>query len=170
MEEDRRMTDLANELALIRQTQARYNLAGDRLRLEELAATFLPDGVLEVGTTTMTLVGRKAIAEGLNKGGMGGEENPRAQTLTLVRHNLTTSLIELTGADTAVGRTYFQVFTDIGPDHFGVYIDRFRKVGAEWFIEHRKVQIDWVAENSLFSTTQDAHKARLAARAAARQG
>ena len=48
----------------IRATLARYNLSGDRGRLDELAACFAPDGVMEIdGEWTAT--GRAAIADKL---------------------------------------------------------------------------------------------------------
>ena len=139
---DEQMTDLANDLAAIRQTQARYNIAGDRMKLSDLAAAFTPDGVLE--TSTSQLVGRAAIA-----GGLGGGGGPGVRKPTFVRHNLTTSLIELTGADTAEGRTYFHVYTDIGPDHMGVYVDRFARLDGAWLIAHRRVLIDSITRTAV---------------------
>lgn len=126
----------------IRHTMARYNIAGDRGQLAALAATFAPDGILEIDQGSAT--GPDAIArllERLTADFKGG--------LTLCRHNLTTSLIDITGPDSADGRTYFNVMTDIGPDHSGVYTDRFRRIGAAWFFAHRRVRIDWAAPNSL---------------------
>jgi hypothetical protein len=156
------MTEDASEIAAIKQTMAAYNIAGDRMKLEALAAAFTPDGVLE--TTTGRFDGRAAIAGGLGRG------DPDAALVagrrpTVVRHNLTTSLIELTAADEARGRTYFMVYTDIGADHIGVYVDRFRKTDGVWLIAHRRVLIDWVSEDSLFPTVLAAHRARLAQRA-----
>ena len=75
-----------------------------------------------------------------------------------MRHNLTTQHLELTGPDTAQGRSYFIVFTDIGPDHMGYYIDRLRKVDGAWYIEHRRVMMDWMAENTLFVSQQASFK------------
>jgi hypothetical protein len=42
------------------------------------------------------------------------------------------------------------VFTDAGPDHCGVYVDAFRKVGERWLIAHRKVWADWMSDFSRF--------------------
>ena len=162
-------SDIAAEIVLIRQLQARYNLAGDRLRLDELALTFLPNGVLETGRAAFE--GREAIVAGLQGASGGGEDTPAsAVPLTFVRHHLTTCHIDLMRSDEAAGRTYFHVHTDIGSDHMGVYVDRFRKVDGAWFFAHRRARTDWVAENSLFPGAYAAHRERLAAKLAAHRG
>ena len=71
----------------IRETIARYNLAGDGGRLDELAACFAPDGVLLAeGYPDFDLHGREAIVERLQRvRSEGGERRGR------VRHHLTTS-------------------------------------------------------------------------------
>jgi len=147
---------MADDLEGIRHTLATYNVNGDRLKLDGLAGAFLPDGVLE--TPTGRLEGRAAIIEGLGGGRDKGKPvaDP-ARRPSFVRHNLTTSHLELTGPDTANGRTYFIVYTDIGADHMGYYVDRFRKVDGEWFIEHRRVMMDWMAENTLFVSNWDSY-------------
>jgi hypothetical protein len=163
------MTNEADELEAIRRTLASYNVAGDRMRLDDLAATFAEDGVLELPTSS--LHGRAAIAAGLG-GGARRDANPPSDANagsrrpTFVRHHLTTSRLELTGPDAAVGRTYLIVFTDVGPDHAGVYVDKLRKLDGAWLFEHRKVMIDWLSEATLFGNLVAAHKARLAARGA----
>jgi hypothetical protein len=154
------MTDEAVELAAIRHTMAAYNIAGDRMRLEDLANTFTEDGVLETPTSRME--GREAILEGL--GGNRGTPGGGGRRPTFVRHNLTTCLLDLTGEHSAEGRSYFIVYTDIGPDHMGGYIDRFRKVENRWMIEDRRVLIYWMSEDTLFTSLLDSHRARIAAR------
>jgi hypothetical protein len=162
------MPTTADELEAIRHTFAAYNTAGDRMKLGDLAATFTEDGVLE--TPTSTLRGRAGIAAGLGGGrrapALPEIAAPAARRPTFVRHHLTTSLLDLTGPDTAEGRTYFIVFTDVGPDHAGFYADKLRKVEGAWLFEHRKVMIDWMSEATMFGNLVEAHKARLAARGA----
>jgi hypothetical protein len=159
------MTNLADEMEAIRHTMAAYNIAGDRLRLDDLADAFADDGVLEIPTGR--LEGRAAIVRGLGGGGEPADpERGSRRRPSFVRHNLTTSLLELTGADMAAGRTYFIVFTDVGPDHMGCYVDKLRKVAGRWLFEHRRVLIDWMSEDSLFEGLLTAYRARLAARAA----
>jgi hypothetical protein len=159
------MSTAADDLEAIRRTLAAYNVAGDRMRLEELAATFAEDGVLELPTSSLR--GRAAIAAGLGGRRSADAPPPSGRRPTFVRHHLTTSLLELTGPDTASGRTYFLVFTDVGPDHAGVYVDRLRRTPDGWRFEHRKVMIDWMSEATLFGNLVESHRARLAARSAA---
>lgn len=146
------------EIVAIGNLLAAYNLAGDRMRIDALADAFLEDGVL--ATPTATYQGRAAILAGLS--GRAAQGDAAARRPTLVRHNLTTSHIVLTASDTAEGRTYFIVFSDVGPDHMGHYVDRLRKTGDGWRFAHRDVRVDWIADNSLFPALQAAHAARKA--------
>ncbi len=157
------MSDDNLEYVAIQRTLAAYNLAGDRMRVTALSETFLPDGVLE--TPTGRMVGREAIVAGLSGGARDGGPPPSTSTRrpNFVRHNLTTSRYELTGPDTAEGKSYFLVYTDIGADHMGFYTDQMRKEDGQWYIEHRKVALDWMAENSLFESQLGVHKERLKA-------
>ena len=155
------MTNRAEELELIRHTMAAYNIAGDRMRLGDLADTFTGDGVLEMPTGTLR--GREAICAGLGRGRSEDAPAPSRRP-TFVRHNLTTSLIDLTGHDTAQGRTYFIVFTDIGPDHMGCYVDKLSKADGRWRFAERRVLIDWMSDETLFGHLLEAHRARLAGR------
>jgi uncharacterized protein (TIGR02246 family) len=128
----------------IRRTLARYNLRGDRGDLAGLAATFTEDGVLEAPGIHVTgrdaIVARLAAAMAANKPG-----------LTLVQHNLTTSLIEITGDGEARCQSYFVVFTNIGPDHSGSYRDRMVRRDGEWLIAHRSARVSWLSPGSLFA-------------------
>jgi hypothetical protein len=150
----------AEELASreeIRHLMSIYNTAGDRMHLDELASVFTEDGILEA--TVFRFQGHREIVEGLGGASPGrstprgtGTDPPARRRPTLVRHNLTTSRIELTGPEAATGRSYFVVFTEIGPDHAGVYVDEFAKVKGSWRIARRQVRIDWVADNAIMGT------------------
>jgi ketosteroid isomerase-like protein len=132
--------DQARDRDAIRQLMAVYNIEGDRGNLPGLASVFAEDGVILFNAEAST--GPAAIVARLS----GGKRNPQ---LSVVRHHLTTALIEIEG-DKARGRTYFTVLTDIGPDHHGVYVDRYKRVDGGWKIAHREVRIDWQAPDSLF--------------------
>src|ERR1700761_4954679 len=112
------MRDDSADRNAIRNLMERYNLASDCSRYEALADTFAEDGTLPFSGHDST--GRQAIVAPLKQGG------PRNAALTLTRHHLTTSLIEVEG-ERATGKTYFQVLTNIGLDHTGVYVDAFVK-------------------------------------------
>jgi hypothetical protein len=141
----------------IRDTLAAYNWAGDAFRLDELADTFCPDGVLEIRGAEL-LRGRAAIIEFLGHGAAGAEDADRraarraeaeaSGVRRIVRHNLTNvRFVELT-PDEAHLASYFTVVTEIGLDHYGRYRDTFVPVGDRWLIQHRFVSTDWRSPDS----------------------
>ena len=140
----------------IRHTLASYNMAGDRLRLEEFLAVFTEDAVLESAGATpgegFRCEGREAIRRWMTDFEKRPQRPPSIEAPRFVRHHLTTCQIEVLGPETASARTYFHVMTQIGPDHAGYYVDRLRKVGDRWLIADRRIRVDWRAENSLFRT------------------
>jgi hypothetical protein len=152
--DQRRMTD--KELRAreaIRHTLASYNIAGDRLRAEDFAACFTLDGILESEFMppgkTFRFEGRAAILEWQRRW-RDADAGGSARRASFVRHHLTTCKIDLTGPDRATVRTYWVVWSDIGPDHAGHYLDSFRQVDGDWLIAHRRVREDWVSPGSLF--------------------
>lgn len=140
----------------IQDTLARYNVAGDRLRVEEYAACFTEDGVIEARHSDPELgfkyEGRDAILQWQERWLERSRAGARVHEASFARHHITTSQIDITGTDTAEGRTYWIAWTDIGPDHAGTYTDKFRKVGDRWLIAHRLVREDWRSPGSLFGT------------------
>jgi ketosteroid isomerase-like protein len=135
----------------IRDTLARYNSAGDRLRHADFIAVFTEDAVFE-SEASFHHVGRPAIQAWID--GWGGTSSASGgRRPTFVRHNVTTSEIEVTGPESARARTYFHVYSDIGADHAGHYTDVFRRCGDRWLICHRRVRIDWRSPQSLFAAS-----------------
>lgn len=138
----------------IRRTLAAYNIFGDRLRADEIAATFTQDGILESKGVPpgqpFRHEGREAIRAWFAGWDRPVDRPAPVRAPRFVRHNLTTCRIDLTGADTARARTYWAVFTDVGPDHCGCYVDTFRKVGEHWLIAHRDVRVDWKSADSFY--------------------
>lgn len=152
----------------IRHTLASYNIFADRLRVDEVVALFTEDGVLELEGAERGQVirheGREAIGRffgGMQGGGSAGRAPPAdpapapapsagPAARMFVRHHLSTSRIEFTGPDTAEGRSYFAVYTPAGPDHCGVYVDKFRRTDAGWLIALRQPRVDWRSPDSLF--------------------
>jgi hypothetical protein len=116
-----------------------YNTAGDSGRREDFSTVFARDAVLEAPGIHFT--GLDAIVSGL----FSSEVKVR-----FVRHHLTTSKLTFLANDTVRGRTYFQVISDNGLDHCGVYSDSFKREDGAWKIAHRKVLIDFVSEDSCF--------------------
>ncbi len=141
----------------IRDTMARYNQAGDRLRLDDFLAVFTEDAVLESEGVperdAFHYEGRAAIAHWITRwSDRARDAQAPTHQASFVRHHLSTCHIDLTSPESARARTYWVAYTDIGPDHCGYYLDRYSKVGEKWLIAHRRVRLDWRSPDSLFST------------------
>ena len=141
----------------IRDTLARYNWSGDAGRLDDLAATFCADGVLEVRGLE-PLRGRSEIAVFL--GNITSNVTVDVDVKPIVRHNLANVLFTALTHDQAHVSSYFTVVTHIGLDHFGRYRDILVPDGDTWLIKHRKVSTDWAAPNSAMARRPPAHGAR----------
>ena len=128
----------------IRERIAAYNHAGDRGRLDALAACFEPDGVL-VMPDGARLEGRGAILEALED---VGRELAQRTERPLMRHHVSSLTIELDGADAARARAYFSVFTEAGLDHWGGYADRLVRSDEGWRFAERRVRLDGAAPTS----------------------
>lgn len=132
----------------IRDTLARYNWAGDAGRTEDLAATFCPDGELEIrGTRTCAAAPRSRVFSAASRpvlaASAGGHIKP------VVRHVVTNVLFTDVTADRAHVSSYFTVLTRIGLDHFGRYRDVLvPDDNGRWLIKHRTVSTDWIAPDS----------------------
>lgn len=135
----------------IRALVTRYNINGDRARFAELAACFTEDGTLTWSRGSGT--GRAAIVAGLSGSGAVRKEGEADRApITLVRHNITTMHIELDEDRMGgAGRIYFFVVSNTGPDHAGVYTDRYTRVYGEWLIADRKVRTEWMAATSVYA-------------------
>ena len=144
-----------------RDTLAQYTHAGDRFRLDEYAAAFCEDGVLEIRGSE-PVRGRAAIiqrvgnATGVQRQRMreapAQPTTPPADSLPkrIVRHNVSNLRFESVRPDEATVASYFTVFTEIGLDHMGRYRDRLVPVDARWLIAHRFVSTDWRAPDTTF--------------------
>jgi hypothetical protein len=139
------MRDDSADRNAIRNLMARYSLASDCGRFEALAEIFAEDGTLCFSGQATT--GRSQIVARLNQRG------PRNAALTFTRHHLTTSLIEVEG-ESATAKTYFQVLTNIGLDHCGLYLDEFVKQDGNWHFARREARVDWQAPQSLYPPLQ----------------
>lgn len=135
---------------LIRETIARYAHAADRGRFTELVELFTEDGVLEIEGRPQ-LRGRQAIAEFLT-----GTKTSLASTLErpFIRHHTSSVTIDVHNPDEASAASYFLAITERGPDHWGRYRDRLRRVGDRWLFCHRRVRPDGHAPNSWRATRQ----------------
>jgi hypothetical protein len=133
----------------IRDLVVRYNANGDTGRFAEVRKLFADDAVmtLEGGTYTgieeiMTIF--TGARETLSSGA-AAVTNPG-----YLRHMTATHQIDVIDRDTAKGRAYFQVLTAVGLDHWGRYIDDYRRVDGVWRFARRRVDVDGRSPNSLF--------------------
>ncbi len=121
----------------IRDLVARYNANGDSGRFDPMLALFAEDAVLEV--LGERIEGREAIRAYFEGVARGGEERPAVR---LMRHHTATLQIDVESPDAARARCYFQVFTEAGLDHWGRYVDAFRRVDGRWLFAQRTVSLD----------------------------
>jgi uncharacterized protein (TIGR02246 family) len=128
----------------IRDLIARYNHAGDRGRLDELARCFAEDGAMDLEGVA-PLAGRAAIHAHLSD--VARRLAARTQRATL-RHHVSSIRILLSDRDHAEAYSYFCVFTEIGLDHWGRYADRLARRGDEWLFALRRVRVDGAAPGS----------------------
>ena len=116
----------------IRDLVAHYNLAGDRGWIDDMVALFTQDATLTIDKVDH--VGRDAI-----RGVFTGATGPHPE---LIRHHVATLKIDVADPDHASARSYFQVLTVNGLDHWGRYTDRFQRDGDRWLFSHRSVRVD----------------------------
>lgn len=136
------MTSAADRQAL-RDLVARLNMHGDHGRFDALAACFTPAGRLRWHTGEG--MGRQGIVAAI----IAGASNP---AVTLVRHHLTTMDFDVAdGGTEAMGRICFLVITNAGPDHAGIYLDRYRRTAEGWRIDDREIRILWQATTSFYA-------------------
>jgi hypothetical protein len=140
----------------IRAVMAKYNVSGDRLKVDDYAACFTEDGIMEAEhpdpESRFRYEGREAIRAWQARWLERAQAGEKVHAASFARHHLSTCHIELTGPDTARARTYWTAWTDIGPDHAGYYLDEFRKEAGAWRIAHRRVREDWRSPGSLFGS------------------
>jgi ketosteroid isomerase-like protein len=124
----------------IRDIVARYNSNGDSGRIDAMMDLFTPDAVLEVDGSEI-LAGRDSIRRFFST---VAETRHNAFELKSLHHHTSTHQIDILDKKTATGRCYFQVLTHQGLDHWGRYIDEYRRIDQQWKIQSRKVFVDGV--------------------------
>ena len=121
----------------IRDLVVRYNASGDAGRFETMLELFTDDAVLVVPDGTHQ--GRENIRVFFESVAIGNGRRPGGR---LIRHFTATHQIDVLDPDAARGRCYYQVLTDAGLDHWGRYVDRYRRTDAGWRFQERRVSID----------------------------
>ena len=116
----------------IRDLVAHYNLAGDRGWIDDMLDLFAPDATMCISGVEHN--GRDAIRSVFTMA-----KGPRPE---LIRHHVSTLKIDVADPDHASARSYFQVLTVRGLDHWGRYTDRFVRKDDNWRFSHRSVRVD----------------------------
>jgi hypothetical protein len=130
----------------IRDLVARYNANGDTGRFAQVIELFAPDAVMELDDGRLHS-GRDEIMTIFT----GTRDRVRSDGgPTYLRHMTATHQIDLIDPSAARGRSYYQVLTRVGLDHWGRYIDEYRTVDGTWRFARRKVTLDGRAPDSLF--------------------
>jgi hypothetical protein len=149
MTEDKRCA-----IEAIRRTINAYNIAGDSRNAALYVPLWAEDARLEFAgfppVPGFSCEGAAEIAARTASWNPDPAKDPSFAKTRFIRHNLTTSLVELTGPDTAKARTYFIVMTEIGQDHCGTYDDELVRRDGEWLFQHRRIALDWRSPESLF--------------------
>jgi 3-phenylpropionate/cinnamic acid dioxygenase small subunit len=121
----------------IRDLVARYNAKGDAGRFDEMLALFADDASFEF--EERKLEGRAAIRAYFEEVARGTGPGRAAR---FVRHFTATHQIDVLSEREARGRCYYAVLTERGLDHWGRYVDEYRRVGERWLFQQRKVTLD----------------------------
>lgn len=130
----------------IRDLTTRYNSNGDTGRFAEVRALFHDDAEMHLdGRPYVGIEEVMTIFTG-TQGTLHASDRP-----PLIRHFTATHQIDLVDENNARGRLYFLTLTGIGPDHWGTYMDHYRKGDdGRWRFARRSVKIEGQAANSLF--------------------
>ncbi len=121
----------------IRDLVARYNANGDSGRFDPMLELFAEDATMELDSGTHR--GRtaiRAIFEGV------AADTGRKSRSAFIRHFTATHQIDLENENEARGRCYYAVLGDKGLDHWGRYIDQYRRIEGRWLFWYRRVTTD----------------------------
>jgi hypothetical protein len=122
----------------IRDLVARYNLYGDTGRLDEMAALFTEDGVLEYreAGSTEEYAGREDIRDFFTAYASRLLQSDGAATP--VFHSVSTHVIDLVDKTRATGRAYVQMLGAAGLEEWGHYKDHYDRGAGDWLFTRRR--------------------------------
>jgi len=123
----------------IRDLVARYNANGDSGRFGPMLELFAADATMELPQGRYE--GRESIRAMLEGVAVGTGSGPGARA-SFIRHFTATHQIDIENESEARGRAYYMVLTQKGIDHWGRYIDQYRRIDGHWLFWHRKVTTD----------------------------
>ncbi|MEM7139794.1 MAG: nuclear transport factor 2 family protein [Actinomycetota bacterium] len=126
----------------IRDLVARYNANGDSGRFPQVLELFTPEAVMHIPSGSHRgLAEIEAMFTNAARKTGDRSADPGAAA-AFIRHFTATLQIDLAGPDDATSRCYYQVLTDRGLDHWGRYIDTYRRLDGRWLFAERTVTVD----------------------------
>jgi hypothetical protein len=140
----------------IRDRIARWNSNGDAGRMDQMVLVLAPDVEFQAAESEV-FHGRDEVLAFLTgvKGGQA-DSTPPADALAptgrylppgkrpSIRHFTSNPQIDFESETRARVRTYYQVLSSFGLDHWGRYLDEFSVVEGEWLITRRTVTTEGV--------------------------
>jgi hypothetical protein len=130
----------------IRYTVALYHKNGDSGNYDNHVNVFHPDCEVVVQGGKVL----RGVPEVISAFKAGAAMRKAFEGKNFQRHQLTTSMIEVTSDTTAEGRHFLFVVTELGFDHSGTYNDLFQKHGDRWLIKRREATMEWARADSRF--------------------
>jgi len=121
----------------IRDLVARYNANGDSGRFDAMLALFAEDATLELDGEA--LQGRAEIRAFFER---VARRTGAGRDAAFVRHFTGTHQIDVLSERDARGRCYYAVLTERGLDHWGRYVDEYRRLDGRWLFQRRKITLD----------------------------
>jgi hypothetical protein len=132
----------------IRDLVARYNANGDSGRLDDVLTLFATDATLDIGSD------RYRGAHEIRRMFEAAADETRTEPETYIRHFTATHQIDFVSEQAARGRSYFQVLTPAGLDHWGRYVDEYVLTDGSWRFAARTVRVDGTVAGGWADRTQ----------------
>lgn len=124
---------------------SRYTRSGDTGREADFAGLFTSDGIFEVG--------ERRSAKGLEEITSLMADVKRAfaaapAAFFPARHHVSSLNIRFDDNTHASGRSYFMLVGGWGPDHWGIYRDRYERTADGWRFSYRRATMEGAVDHS----------------------
>ncbi|MBA4022669.1 MAG: nuclear transport factor 2 family protein [Gordonia sp.] len=136
---------------LVRDRYAQYNRSGDKGRLDELAACFTEDGVMEL-RNSFVASGRTGIIDALTRTSkqlVAHAATRESFGRNIIRHHVASLRFASMTPVRIESSAYFVAFQSDAADHWGTYRDVLVKVDNDWLFESRLVLVEGARQGSL---------------------
>lgn len=122
-----------------------YTRAGDTGREADFADLFVADGVFEIngGRSASGPEQIAALMADVKRAFAGAPPE-----FFPARHHVSSLDIRFDDTDHATGRSYFLLIGGWGPDHWGIYRDRYERTGGVWRFGYRRAAMEGAVARS----------------------